>query len=89
MATSFISTIGDVFENVVTNASGVADVIRAVNKTGNGATLATPGATAAPTATSPAATATTMTTGVKVALIAGGAALVGILVYLFTGRRRR
>lgn len=89
---SFLAGIGDVFDTVMTNASGIADVINAVNKNGTASTLATPGAPAAPTANTPAANAAApagMSTGAKAAIAGGVVVFVGFLVYLFTGRRRR
>lgn len=89
MAENFLSGIGDIFETLVTNSSGIADAIKAVNSKGATGTLTTPGAVAAPTTSAPGTPASAMTTGMKAALIGGGVLIVGILLYLFTGRKRR
>jgi hypothetical protein len=50
---NFLNGVGDVFDTILNNASGIADVINAMNKNGTSSTLATPGAPAAPAPTAP------------------------------------
>lgn len=81
------------FDTVLNNSSGIADVIGAINKQGTTATLATPGATAAPSTTAPATASATKATGwaglpaaLKAGIVAGGA-LLAFLAYRVLKRK--